>query len=267
MTSLYDKLKIALVSARDATLLEAQRQKQHYDHKAGAVELHPGDKVLVKLDSFRGQQWKLKNRWGDALYIVVKRVADGIPAYEVETMWIRRDKCPTMYNCFYGLLNQKASHWGWTTYQLILVSLEQSWQCHSVRVLSWAWYHAGWFMGSTWPCLSLGRSHQLWRWAMTPAGCLRGRPKMEQAIRFPVTSHPARGAFGPWWEMSQHIEQELHNGSLKHNPTGGRKCDSVNVLVGVSDTHIPGLPLTTCYENYTDAGHWNEPFSHFFCPP
>ena len=86
MTSLYDKLKIALVSARDATLLEAQRQKQHYDHKAGAVELHPGDKVLVKLDSFRGQQWKLKNQWGDALYIVVKRVADGIPAYEVETM-------------------------------------------------------------------------------------------------------------------------------------------------------------------------------------
>ena len=86
MTSLYDKLKIALVSARDATLLEAQRQKQHYDHKARAVELHPGDKVLVKLDPFRGQQWKLKNRWGDALYTVVKHMADGILAYEVETM-------------------------------------------------------------------------------------------------------------------------------------------------------------------------------------
>ena len=82
--SLYDKLKLALVSARDTAILEAQREKQHYDCKAGAVELHPGDKVLVKLDVFRGQWRKLKNWWGDALYMVVKRVADGIPAYEVE---------------------------------------------------------------------------------------------------------------------------------------------------------------------------------------
>ena len=61
-----------------------QRQKQLYNRRAGVVELHPGDKVLVKLEAFRGQWRKLKNRWGDALYTVVKRVADGIPAYEVE---------------------------------------------------------------------------------------------------------------------------------------------------------------------------------------
>ena len=79
--SLYDKLKSALASARDTALLEAKRQKRLYDRKAGAVELHPGDKVLVKLDAFRGQWRKLKNRWGDALYTVVKRVADEIPAY------------------------------------------------------------------------------------------------------------------------------------------------------------------------------------------
>ena len=84
VTSLYDKLKLALASARDTAILEAQRQKQHYNHTAGAVELHPGDKVLVKLDSFRGQRLKLKNRWGDALYMVVKCVVDRIPAYEVE---------------------------------------------------------------------------------------------------------------------------------------------------------------------------------------
>ena len=82
--SLYNKLKSALASARDAALLEAQRQKRLYDRKARAVELHPGDKVLVKLDAFRGQQRKLKNRWGDALYTVVKCMADRIPAYEVE---------------------------------------------------------------------------------------------------------------------------------------------------------------------------------------
>ena len=82
VTSLYDKLKSALASARDTALLEVQRQKWLYDCKAGAVELHLGDKVLVKLDAFRGQRRKLKNWWGNALYTVVKRVADRIPAYE-----------------------------------------------------------------------------------------------------------------------------------------------------------------------------------------
>ena len=76
VTSLYDKLKLALASARDTAILEAQRQKRHYNCKAGVVELHPGDKVLVKLDAFRGQWWKLKNRWGDALYMVVKHVVE-----------------------------------------------------------------------------------------------------------------------------------------------------------------------------------------------
>ena len=84
VTSLYDKPKSALVSVRDTALLEAQRQKRLYDRKAGAVELHPGDKVLVKLDTFRGKWRKLKNWWGDALYRVVKCVADRIPAYQVK---------------------------------------------------------------------------------------------------------------------------------------------------------------------------------------
>ena len=84
VTSLYDKLKSALALVRDTALLEAQRQKWHYDHRAGAVELHPGDKVLVKLDAFRGERQKLKNWWGDSLYMVVKCMVDGIPAYEVQ---------------------------------------------------------------------------------------------------------------------------------------------------------------------------------------
>ena len=63
---------------------EARRQKQLYDRKVGAVELRPGDRVLVRLDSFRGQRRKLKNRWGDDLHTVVFCVADGIPAYVVK---------------------------------------------------------------------------------------------------------------------------------------------------------------------------------------
>ena len=52
--------------------------------KVGAVELRPGDNVLVRLDAFRGQRRKLKNRWGSDLHTVVTRVADGIPAYVVK---------------------------------------------------------------------------------------------------------------------------------------------------------------------------------------
>ena len=81
--SLYERLKEALPVARDSTKLEAQRQKRHYDRRAGAVELQPGDKVLIKLDAFRGQHRKLKNRWSGELHTVVNRVADGVPTYVV----------------------------------------------------------------------------------------------------------------------------------------------------------------------------------------
>ena len=59
-------------------------KKRLYDRKVGALELLPGDRVLVKLDAFRGQQQKLKNRWGSNLHTVVTRVADGVPAYMVK---------------------------------------------------------------------------------------------------------------------------------------------------------------------------------------
>ena len=82
--SLYERLKEALLVARDSAIMEARRQKRHYDRKAGAVELQPGDKVLVKLDAFHGQRQKLKNRWSGDLHMVVKHVADGIPTYVVK---------------------------------------------------------------------------------------------------------------------------------------------------------------------------------------
>ena len=47
--------------AQESASKEAKRQKQLYDRKVGAMELHPGDRVLVYLDAFRGQCRKLKN--------------------------------------------------------------------------------------------------------------------------------------------------------------------------------------------------------------
>ena len=82
--SLYERLKEALPIARDSAIKEARWQKRHYDRRARAVELQPGDKVLVKLDAFRGQRWKLKNWWSGDLHTVVKRVVDGIPTYVVK---------------------------------------------------------------------------------------------------------------------------------------------------------------------------------------
>ena len=84
VASLYDRLQESLAIAQDCAIKEAQRQKRLYDHKVGAVELRPGDHVLVCLDAFRGQRRKLKNQWGDDLHTVVTRVADGIPAYIVK---------------------------------------------------------------------------------------------------------------------------------------------------------------------------------------
>ena len=84
VANLYDRLRDSLKIAQDCAEKEAWRQKRLYDRKVGAIELRPGDRVLVHLDAFRGQRRKLKNWWGDDLHTVVSRVADGIPAYVVK---------------------------------------------------------------------------------------------------------------------------------------------------------------------------------------
>ena len=84
VASLYDHLRESLAITQDCAVKEAQRQKWLYDCKVGAVELRPGDHILVCLDAFRGQRRKLKNRWGDDLHTVVTRVADRIPTYVVK---------------------------------------------------------------------------------------------------------------------------------------------------------------------------------------
>ena len=38
----------------------------------------------MKLDTFQGQQRKLKNQWGSDLYTMVTQVVDGVPMYVVK---------------------------------------------------------------------------------------------------------------------------------------------------------------------------------------
>ena len=62
VANLYDHLWECLVITQDCAEKEARRQKWLYDRKVAAVELRPGDRVLVHLDAFQGQWRKLKNR-------------------------------------------------------------------------------------------------------------------------------------------------------------------------------------------------------------
>ena len=82
--ALYEWLRECLKLAQESATKEANRKKRLYDRRVGAVELHPGDRVLVHLDAFRGQRRKLKNRWGEDIHTVIDRKADGIPMYEVK---------------------------------------------------------------------------------------------------------------------------------------------------------------------------------------
>ena len=92
MKALYERLTECLQLAQESASKEAKRQKRLYNRKVGAVELRPGDHVLVRLDAFRGQCRKLKNQWGDDVHTVLNWKADGIPVYEVKNEYTGKKK-------------------------------------------------------------------------------------------------------------------------------------------------------------------------------
>ena len=83
ITALYEHIKEAVSKAKLMADKEVRRYKRVYNRQAGAVELWPRDKVLVRLDAYRGQRRKLKNWWGSELHTVVHQVVDGVPAYMI----------------------------------------------------------------------------------------------------------------------------------------------------------------------------------------
>ena len=56
---------------------EAERQKWHYDMKANAVSLEPGDLVLAKDGAYRERR-KVKDQWEEEPYEVECHVAEGV---------------------------------------------------------------------------------------------------------------------------------------------------------------------------------------------
>ena len=65
------------------TNCEAEKQKCYYDRATSTTQLVPGDVVLMKNDAYQGK-WKVKDRWSETEYVVVRQVTDGVPAYEVK---------------------------------------------------------------------------------------------------------------------------------------------------------------------------------------
>ena len=103
MATVQDWLKGTLLEAQAQSMAEAQWQKQYYGWKIGAMNLKPGDLVLVKADIFNRKR-KMKDRWEDETCGVVQSYHDRCPL-----LW-RIDQC--RQSCIL--------HWNW----LLLIASE-----------------------------------------------------------------------------------------------------------------------------------------------
>ena len=75
-------MSTALQEAKAQSIAEACQQKRYYDRKIGAVNLKPGDLVLVKVDAWKGKR-KIKDRWEEEIWEMVHQIAADVPSYKV----------------------------------------------------------------------------------------------------------------------------------------------------------------------------------------
>ena len=61
---------------------KADWQKWYCDRATSIMQLMLGNIVLMKLDAFQGNRM-VKVQWSKAEYVVVHKVTDDVPAYEV----------------------------------------------------------------------------------------------------------------------------------------------------------------------------------------
>ena len=82
IASVRGQLRSTLREAQAQSTAEAHQQKQYYDRKVGAVNLKPGDLVLVKADAWKGKR-KIKDQWDEETWEVSRQIAADVPSYEV----------------------------------------------------------------------------------------------------------------------------------------------------------------------------------------
>ena len=78
VASVRDRLRTALWEAQAQSTTEACQQKQYYNRKIGAVNLKPGNLVLVKVGAWNGKR-KIKDRWEEETWEVVHQIKGDIP--------------------------------------------------------------------------------------------------------------------------------------------------------------------------------------------
>ena len=82
VASVWDRLRTTLREAQAQSTGEACQQKWYYDRKIGAVNLKPGNLVLVKADAFKGKR-KIMDEWKQETWEVVHQLTTDIPSYKV----------------------------------------------------------------------------------------------------------------------------------------------------------------------------------------
>ena len=82
IASIQDRLRTTLWEVQAQSTVEACRQKWYYDRKIGAVNLKPGDLVLVKADAWKGKR-KIKDRREEETWEVVCQIMAAVPSYKV----------------------------------------------------------------------------------------------------------------------------------------------------------------------------------------
>ena len=82
IASVRDRLRSTLQEAQAQSTVEACQQKWYYNRKIDAVNLKPGDLVLVKADAWKRKR-KIKDRWEEETWEVVHQIAADVPYYKV----------------------------------------------------------------------------------------------------------------------------------------------------------------------------------------
>lgn len=70
--------------AREHVKKASERNKRNYDQKVRYTDLDSGSRVLVKNLTPRGGPGKLRNYWEEQVHVVVRRVAEDVPIYEIK---------------------------------------------------------------------------------------------------------------------------------------------------------------------------------------
>ena len=82
IASVTDWLRSTLREAQAQLTAEACQKKWYHNRKIGAMNLKPGDLVLVKADAWKWKR-KIKDRWDEETWEVSWQMAADVPSYKV----------------------------------------------------------------------------------------------------------------------------------------------------------------------------------------